>query len=58
MRLRTTEDIENLRRSLAMLPPQGPAWNREQAIEVLTELQRLRRAIEQLRGAYGEFRKP
>jgi len=40
--------LENRRRSIAMLSPQGPALNREQAIALLEELQALQ---DQLRDA-------
>lgn len=45
--LDTPESVEGLRRSIAMLPPQAPVWNREEAIEVLD---RLGEVLRHLRG--------
>jgi hypothetical protein len=43
-------DVENLRRSLAMLPPQAPAGlSREEAMGLLAKLQKMDRRIGQLR---------
>jgi hypothetical protein len=36
--LSTPEAVEQLRRSVAMLPPQAPALDREEAMDVLTTL--------------------
>jgi hypothetical protein len=43
--LTTPENVEGLRRSVAMLPPQAPALNREDAIEVLAALQAALRRV-------------
>ena len=45
--LDTPESVEGLRRSIAMLPPQAPVWDREDACEVL---ERLGEVLRQLRG--------
>jgi hypothetical protein len=43
-------DVENLRRSLAMLPPQAPAGlSREEGMRLLAELQEMDRRLQQLR---------
>lgn len=36
--LATPERVEQLRRSIAMLPPRTPVWDREEACEVLEAL--------------------
>lgn len=36
--LDTPETVEQLRRSIAMLAPRTPVWNREEACEVLEAL--------------------
>lgn len=36
--LANPESVEQLRRSIAMLAPQTPVWNREEATEVLEVL--------------------
>src|SRR5690606_31047532 len=46
--LRTTEDLERLRRSVAMLPPGQPALDREDALDLLAELQEVRRDLDRL----------
>lgn len=38
--LSSPEAVERWRRSIAMLPPQAPAMDREEAMAVLAELQR------------------
>lgn len=46
---RTLEDLERLRRSLAMLTPGQPAGlSREEAVGLLGELQHARRRLDQL----------
>jgi hypothetical protein len=43
-------DVENLRRSLAMLPPQAPAGlNREEAMRLLAQLQEMDQQLRDLR---------
>jgi hypothetical protein len=42
-------ELENLRRSLAMLPPQAAGLSREEALGLLTELQDLDRRLRELR---------
>jgi len=42
-------ELETLRRSLAMLPPGAPAFDREQAISLVRELQELERQLRTLR---------
>lgn len=49
------EHIENVRRSIAMLPTGAPALSREDALEVLEELQRLQRAARDLRRALNDL---
>jgi hypothetical protein len=49
------EQIENIRRSIAMLPTGSPALTREDALEVLEELQRLQRAARDLRRALNDL---
>jgi hypothetical protein len=43
------ELIENRRRSIAMLPPGAPALNRDDALEVLTQLAEALREVRDLR---------
>jgi hypothetical protein len=43
------ELIENRRRSIAMLPPGAPALNRDEALEVLTQLAEALREMRDLR---------
>ena len=51
----TSEGIERLRRSVAMLAPRHPGGlNRETAMTVLEELQRVQRRRAQLEGALRE----
>jgi hypothetical protein len=46
----TTERLDNLRRSLAMLPPQAPSGlSREDAMRVIAELQDAQRRLERLK---------
>jgi hypothetical protein len=47
----TPEAVERLRRSVAMLRPEQPGLSREDAIRVLTELQRLQGWIKKLQRA-------
>jgi hypothetical protein len=50
-------ELERLRRSVVMLTPQHPsALNREAALQLLEELQRLRRADERLDRLIMELR--
>jgi vacuolar-type H+-ATPase subunit D/Vma8 len=42
-------ELETLRRSLAMLRPGAPALDREEAIRLVRELQRLERQVRTLR---------
>jgi hypothetical protein len=42
-------ELETLRRSLAMLPPQATGLTREEALRLLTELQDLDRRLRELR---------
>jgi hypothetical protein len=43
------ELVENQRRSIAMLPPEAPALNREQALELLAQLETALREVRELR---------
>ena len=45
---RAFEDLERLRRSIAMLPPTAPALDREAALSLLAETQELRRDLDEL----------
>lgn len=45
----TVEDVEQLRRSVVMLTPGVPAFDREQALEVLTALRDSMDEVRQLR---------
>lgn len=48
---RSQEDLERLRRSLAMLTPGQPAsLSREEAVSLLADLQAARRRLDQLEG--------
>ncbi len=50
-------DLERLRRSIAMLRPEQPAsFRREQAIQILEELQRLRRSDRRHTELVGQLR--
>jgi hypothetical protein len=52
-----THELERLRRSVVMLTPQHPAaLNREAALQLLEELQRMRRADERLDRLIMELR--
>jgi len=42
-------EIENLRRSMAMLPPQSAGLSREEAMRLLAELQEMDRRLRALR---------
>lgn len=42
-------ELENLRRSLAMLPPQSAGLDREQAMRLVAELQAMDRRVQHLR---------
>ena len=42
-------EIENLRRSLAMLPPNAGGLSREEALRLLGELQQMDRRLRKLR---------
>jgi hypothetical protein len=44
----TPEDAERLRRSLATLPPGAPGLDRETAMVVLAELERLQDGLRQM----------
>jgi hypothetical protein len=46
--MRTFEDLERVRRSIAMLTPGQPALEREDALNLLAEMQVLRRDLDQL----------
>jgi hypothetical protein len=42
-------ELENQRRALAMLPPEAPAMQREEAMRLLEELQAMDRRLRRLR---------
>jgi hypothetical protein len=45
----TTSEIENLRRSTAMLPPQAAGLSREEAMRLLAELEEMDQRLRDLR---------
>jgi hypothetical protein len=47
------ELVENRRRSIAMLPPEAPALNRDEALEVLRQLGDALREVRELRRRLG-----
>jgi hypothetical protein len=53
--LPTPELVENRRRSIAMLPPGAPALNRDEALELLEQLNTALLALRELR-TQGEVR--
>ncbi|MBA2624334.1 MAG: hypothetical protein H0U89_01810 [Acidimicrobiia bacterium] len=56
MATQTAEDLERLRRSLAMLTPgQAAGLSREDAIGLLAELQQARRRLDRLEDGLGQL---
>jgi hypothetical protein len=49
-------ELEHLRRSIAMLPPGRPALEREQATRLIGELQRLQRSDRRYVDLIGQLR--